>query len=1607
MAKQRHVTVRSCAVTRATLVLLACSFFAAATGRLTSASLRDTSHLALRQAVVTPNSIFVSQIDGEADSATSSFFRLSPPLTIDDVEFVQTSSDQNVLTIENNDNILISTSESGQLVNLTVSNSFDGMVGDTTHTITARRKDTGEVLYSSSEHFVVCGVSFFREKGNVKTVVSGTEPLYALSYQDAIAAPYGKENEIRAFVQYPDGRTSNSITTGSLPKQSGLSISPTEFRSQYEHNAVVCDLSLVGNFSAAEGLKLPAGCGYGLYRNEAGELCFGIVYSPYRAGAMGFDIAWDSLVSDEPTLADEGYTEKLHVSVTGLPPIVVTDVQPKDFAFRREGGQAVTVTFFNGDLRASSERKMVVENATGSYFELPGSYSDAGPPTYTQTATYMTEAGEGSNLPFTFQYTSSSGEAAETSFQIAKVADSVGFSVSYDPNPIKIFSIDPLLGLQEGGNTVTLSGYFNGFDKDVDGVYFNGARLPSKYYTKVTESEIQFTLPPRSELGDGFDFVVDVRIGNAVSDSVEFMYTITEASVVIEQSGTTQLLGDDVFRLGDCVPGRMTAIVSPFTNQVQGYEWTLQRLGNDSTETPTTLENFANSTAQTLDIEPSDLVVGESYKLQVKVIMPGTTAITSIEIIRENAVTIGAFIVEPSIRSVASPETPFRLSAIVSTPNSTCYNGTRGLVFQWTGFGETQRYSPEDASGEAVNTGEIVTTTSRLGWEFIVPQTSLSAGQHEVTFKAWMEANPLIAGSATRTVTVHHSPLQAIIRGGESLLVLNKNTDVELSGSKSVDPDQAFSGSTSSLSYEWSCLETSGPVDFSEPSSVTACDDGFLPGGSQAEKFTLRKELMGTLPADVKAIRYQLKVQSADRVSEPTYLTLELVETATTQSHLTGYEIQLQDADKNAQDINDVKYYRPIVIDVTAPVDDVSWTYEIVDPPRQTILKSTNLIQTPVYFSPDFAGSGGNKKPLGIQASKLSPGTTYTLKVTFEGSASFEDTDAFITFKTSSEPALNFPEPSVMQGTTLTQYTATAGIPENDFEYTYYFLLEDSSGASYCIGGCTGSSITYFRIGRPGSYKLSVLLYDSQGKAFLRKEEQANPIIVTEPEGEHDLYSELDVLFANGDDSSWTQLAYDLASQLSTGDQPASQPSTSQEPQSEIPSTSQEPQSEVALDAFVRQNSTTSLLEKALSIGDGLRKIVCASRPSSGHGKLIIEVATKLSALPIVDQKAFYDVTGAVSCVVQNTPKGTALSFRLQELLQHLENRVASSGGESSGSGRRRLLQTEDATSPANVRADFNCWSGKVVTATITSSEAIGYSSNIMDGKYGVAMVANQVQLPVEEVNEVRVNGLRAGNETDRYIFYPKGECIAGIFAETGDQKRYIMVQAMTNFITEGGFQSSPPPGGYLSDSLYLTQVFKEDQYGQMEEIEIEGRQDIDPCYCHKLPIKRGLEELNEELGSSPGMFSLANKKPYGTDATKAGEYFNYVVDESQSISYNIKEDGTESWVEVCSKGVGFAGSTIATRAEQLATGDGRSLAGKSAAVVTSIFLGGMLVVCVAVITSWVIATKTMAAGEPAPAVLEAHELYVERDIYGRGTIFGSGKGNVAKAASAAAPGPS
>lgn len=1574
-----------------------CSFSCAETSLAANASPKGLPHPLARQDSNHNENVVLTQADGD-DDVRSFFVTLPESLTANEINFVQKSSNPDVIEFEDNQNLLLQTGE-GQRVNVTLTAGFDSLVGKTVYTFECQEKGSGRAVASYTIHYTVSGMSFYTvdQQTQKKYLLSETQ-RHRISYEDVISSPHSGANEIRVIVQYPENSENSTVTKASdlrsvsgtaqdqglamsLPRQSGLEIGEKTARAQYIHNIFTCSAGILGTNNSNDGLMLPSGCGYGLYWNDLGELCFGVKYEPYRYGDISFSVEWDSLVESDSNLAEEGYTDSFGITITGIPPIVVTRVEPVDTLFRPEGGQIVKAYFYNGELHASGNRQILVAGVDSPFKEIGGSYVDEEYPSYQQWAIYLTEPGVGTSLPWSFQYISSDSSVGDTTYKTAILASTVTFTVGYDTNPITIGKISPAIALETGGMDMTIDGYFNGFDRATDGVFFNGMPLSSDSYQTVGDSQIVITVPSRTDLGGGYDFGLYISVGNAQSAPVSFQYTVTEAKVKISQSGTTQLGGETVFRMGDCTPARMTAVISPFTAQVATYEWSLFVADDESNTSilSTFTDPEVESDTQTIEIQPKHLEVGNTYELTIKTTLPGPNpgtpgaiAVTTVTLVRENAITIGAYILEPSIRSVARPEAPYRLSCIVKAPTSECYNGTAGsgLVFEWSGFNRTERYAPSEADGQAATSGEITVTPARLGWEFIVPQNNLTAGEHEITFKAWMEDNPLIQGSAKRIVTITNSPLEAVIRGGETRMTINAQTSLNMTAANSVDPDEAYlSGPSIPLSYSWTCLETDGDVDFSDTAQVTACDDGFLPSGAQAESFTISKELISAVPQTVTAMKYELIVTKEGRISpEPSDLTLILNHKVLKDQQLTGFNIEVEDITGNVQSTRHVKYYQPVVISVSnLPESGIHWTYSVFEPIGQgaALLRAGKIIGTAGYFNPE--SNSNNQSPLGFQAFALTPFTTYTIKINFSGGEKFEDAEIYFTFRTSAAPKVNFPVPSVMNGTTLTQYTATAGTPVGDSEFIYFFFLQDSTGKKFCIGGCTGYGITYFRIGRVGSYTISVLLFDSQGQAQLNEEVLDQQIIVSEPEEPHDLFSELDTLFLNGDDSSWTQLAFDLASQLAI--------STSLR----------------MLETFsVRQaeDVSTSDADKLLSLANGLRKILCASRPSSGHGELVISIATVLSGLPLLRPESVYDIVGSVTCGVANTPAGTSITFRVTSIIENLGYYTSLASSDSTGNtGRRRLLQLEDTEedTPYNLRADILLWSGLVVAKSETSSKGEGFSTSVLDGNITVVVASSLIQLPAHRISDETRYGLAVGKENSNAgaIFYAKDECSLGLFGGV-KQKRWLSVQSMNNFMTADRFQSYKPPGGFLSDRLFLVQVYQEDEFGQMSIVPV-VRPAGDACYCMKLPLtdEEELEKMANMVGTSPSSFTLTDLKEFGKDISKPGTAFNYNPNDAYPSGHSI----ALQYVDVCSNDVGFTGSTKSAKSGHSLV-SGALLFGSTLTGIVGMVLAGLLFIVVAVVASWVVATRSMAAGEPEPVALAAHELYVERDIYGRGTIF-------------------
>lgn len=1504
------------------------------------------------------------QEEGSVDTIQTFFLKIPNDLLAEDIAFSQTSSNEKVLNISASDNIIMAQSSTSTL-NITCTLSFDSMVGRTDYTLVALKKSTNEVVGSISIPFVIVGMTFFVESapGNI-TIVSGDANGYFISYQEALKSALTESKKIRVMIQYPNGTSSADMTEQeSILYGNTMQSSVSGYSGQFDHKATQCDTSQLGSLSQSRELQLPPFCGYGFYRDLQGHLCFGIDFNPYRAGSFNIQYSWTGITATDSRLSGDIFEFSQHIFITGQPPVTVMAISPPEKVWRSEGGEVISVEVFNADLFNVSRFIFAVESVDSPFNMVYGSYSAKGAPHYSQEFSFLTEAGSGIKLNWTLQYFVNTSSQISSPIQTlaAAIVPGLEYFFNYDAQELSIDSLTPPFGRDEGGTEVLLTGYFPFFNVDVDGVHFSGNKLSRKYVQSASNGTISILSPPKSELGDSYEYVVALHMGNAVSNSKLFSFVLKDAQVRISQSGTSEIQ-DEVYSIGDCTVVTFTAVVTPFTNQIQTYNWSLHRHSDSEFNLlDTNVFTATNASAQTIELDPEFIAVG-AYSLKVVVALQGQELIREIMLQREHKISIGAFILDPPERTIAYPDAPLRLSAIVRPPGD-CYEGNQTMMFEWTAFNETKTFSSLNATGSVI-TKHFSTTPTRLGWEYIVPRETLSHGNHTIGFKVWMAESDSVSGQAESYVIINESPLVAVIRYGEQQVSANYFSTLSLFGTESYDPDVLTGDRRVDLSFKWSCRQ-SGSRNFSASDS-SACLPALLPDTS-GMLFSAPISVLEAL-SEVQFLQYSLVVSKGIRVSKETTLVVE-IQNRGTKPFLDDYKIRLTTTDGTFRDWGDVAHYERTIISVEA-ASEVSWTYALLQPSVPNFFSFATLINSPLFFSADanvFTVSG-NRKPLGIEAGKLDPFTTYQIKILFDGGEQHEATSVVVSLRTAEAPVIGFPSPSVMSGTTNTTFTVTAGIPRRRSVFSYYFILTDEVGNSFCVGGCTGYEIAYFSIGRPGEYSLSAYIFDMQGKALLDAKTQSENITVSDSGQEMEYLSTLDTLFDTGDDITWTQLAHDW-SLILLDNEPT-------------------PNNVRMLTGLANHEDATSedllaaRMESALNISIGCRKIFCSSYPNSYHGRDCMSLATDLSEQPFLDTETVINLMVTVECCVQNTPLRTInkMGSMFPELLDNL-NRLSKTIDQG-GVSRRRLLQNVGERS--NVVADVNAWTSRQLSAAVTSGQLDGFTANYSIGRsndYGhisVSVASNPGHLPKQLVNGIQRSVVAGPSENE--LFYARDSCLSKVFSASGDQKRYFVLHTMDNFLLDG-FQD-PPKGTNLADNLYWQRIYEKDVDGRFVEVEIAKEE---ACFCWRLPVLRKRNFLEQTVEYMAGMFSITKFKEFGKDVTEKGEAFSYVYEGIVTSEYNV----TEGWVEACQDQVGLVSSTLVPRSANHAIGNGgATVLGTGGAVIVGLVIGALLFVVVAMASAWIFAARAMSDVAAPLAALSPHELYVERDVYGRGTIF-------------------
>lgn len=993
------------------------------------------------------------------------------------------------------------------------------------------------------------------------------------------------------------GSQSSDRGKGMTSQMGDVDASLVSWNAQVAHDAGTCAMgaSAVADGSADGGFRLSPGCGFGFFDTPSGEMQLGLNLQPYRAGPLVIGFTWSALTASEADMMDEVWTSFVTIDITGRPPPVVTGValgtptmtgsalaaggfSSAPTLLRPSGGEHLVYQLLNceGSVDRAVEVMLggsgaevgvdAVGSAPGSrvtFLEVPGSYTAVGAPSFNQYVTCASVAGEGKDLPWQLMVTRPSSPGGSSSGPMetvaAVLAPGVQAPLSYDDRKVSISGMSPTGGAAEGGATVTLSGYFPNLQPTRgDGVFFNAVRVPDQNIISVGESTIQFSLPPLSTFGRNTEYTVTVHVAAEVSNGIAFSYWSDRTVAQLEVTGTSTR--GDAYELGRCNTARFTVMLQPMSSAESTIRWSVHPrvAGSTASSEVDLLATLAaeRATADTLVLESDEVPVGE-YNVHVTVALP-TYNVTSTSLLRRtDGLTVGVHLHSPPVRAVTVPDAPLRVAALIDTPG--CFTppaeGNDSLVLKWTFMGSTTEWSYRETEARA-QASSSEETPARLGWEYVVPQTDLEYGRHPVTLHVSYAGASEVFGTATTVAVVSPSALVARIRTGESSVSLNTRSSLVMVGNESYDPDVVDPAHRSEgLSYVWSCAvaETSTedpfrtPTDESPAPALDACPLVFLPSTDAPAAWTVPPSAFEGLPSKITHVYYRLVVRKtsanaavADRTSSPAYLTVQVARDEELPA-MTDFRLALRDKRGDPVDPAAVKYFDDVVVHVDSPTTGATWSYSLVSPLTEVaqFLAPSRLLAEHGYYRPDTLGTLGNRLPLGIRAGSLSASTAYVVRVDMEA-AGYAVKSTTITLNTLERPSVVFPTPATMEGDTGTAFSAWAGPSFNDSTFVIYFTLTDEQGERTCVGGCTGYPLVRFRVGLPGTYKLTAILYDAQGAAQLDAKTLATPLVVTAaPAADERMRADLLRSFRRGDDASWTGLAKDVAFILSSQNSPA------------------------------------------------------------------------------------------------------------------------------------------------------------------------------------------------------------------------------------------------------------------------------------------------------------------------------------------------------------------------------------------------------------------------------------------------------------------------------------
>eukprot|EP00178_Gracilaria_changii_P016185 TRINITY_DN458_c0_g1_i1.p1 TRINITY_DN458_c0_g1~~TRINITY_DN458_c0_g1_i1.p1 ORF type:complete len:1555 (-),score=174.64 TRINITY_DN458_c0_g1_i1:24689-29353(-) len=1003
--------------------------------------------------------------------------------------YVTTSSSRDVLPIDTEHvSLNIIQSDSSSCQNVSVLLIFDNLVGVSTFTLIAIDPETSASACEASTRFTVAGLSFFETPApsvatesevvalqETTTVYSGTGNPVLSDYREVLEK---RLRSLQVFVQYPDGRSSSSMSVPDLVSslETIQIISENDATSPVQFDPSCTSVSLVPSS------ELSANCGAAFSIQDDGEpLVYGLRYVPYKDGTTKLNFLWPSFTERVVALSGDQFETSLSISVLGDPPPLIESFEPQR-SFWRSGGEKIIVTYDN--INTSMKRRLQVGEFT--FQEVPGSLRLLENGLY--AAEYISAPGSGVDLDLNLEVDLEDG----TTVQSVAALEATQFS--YKTSLLSIDTIDPPFAL--AGNTVTITGYFDGFDpSNLDHKLLIGTKPLSSLgiVPKLSEDRqsITFQLPDRDEIGAAYEFPISFAINTENSTSVDFAFVPdTPLLVLIRVLGASYNPESDQYELGSCDPSEYIAELPNGISDPEVFKWNMTAVDDPMEHNFLEGNNSAtNRTSKELRIPPT--VFGGrtgAFVISVECQVNSETLVDSVVVLKTQAPVIGVTLISQNIRGIASPNVPVRVSAQIVTPPNSCYNRLSPVVYEWI-YGGNIYIRDSISSSEIQDVTEP--TVGLLGREFVLPQSFLTYGNHSVSLVAYIRDDLGINGSSTTSFEVKPIGLTPVIGNGASFLVHDGKTNLQVTSENTICPDCAVLGRQMISKYLWTCRLSTKLEDLDEGS---LCTMRFLPN-PEATSFSVSSQALfrqgnsNALHSQSDGpnrffLRYTLQVGANSVLSDEAIQTIEVITEENGVATLTGIDI----FDNRGRSLNmwSLPFYEDILI-VPRSVDNVSWTIAVISSSlRSDVLSDTkNIILLDRYYDP--TSNRSQKYPLGIKAFALLPYERYTMLFNISSSNTLVRTSQVtLSVRTKDRPKLVLPDMLLDTATTEDVFSVWAGVNlDASYPFLFFFFAVDVHGREQCLDGCSGSSTIQFRLPVAGKFRILVRLRDVHGSVLL------------------------------------------------------------------------------------------------------------------------------------------------------------------------------------------------------------------------------------------------------------------------------------------------------------------------------------------------------------------------------------------------------------------------------------------------------------------------------------------------------------------------------------------